>query len=52
MKKNLLGGGRDYSSPQTEILGILSETVLCQSGTNELTLGTGVTWSEGPDAEW
>ena len=52
MKKNLLGGGRIYTSPKVEILGISSETVLCQSGIDEVTLNTGVTWSEGPDAEW
>ena len=53
MKKNLLGGGRDYSSPQAEVLRIESETVLCASTvTSEITGRTGVTWSEGPDAEW
>ena len=52
MKKNLVGGGRIYTSPKVEILGILSETVLCQSGIDEVTLNTGASWSVGDDAEW
>ena len=53
MKKNLVGGGRIYTSPKVEILGISSETVLCQSGMDEVTLNTGVTWSVSNDAaEW
>ena len=53
MKKNLLGGGRIYTSPKVEILGISSETVLCQSGIGEVTLNTGASWSVDNDAaEW
>ena len=53
MKKNLSGECRIYSSPLAEILRVESETVLCASTvTSEITGTTGVTWSEGPDAEW
>ena len=52
MNKNLLGGGRLYTSPKVEILRFSFETVLCQSGMDEVTLNTGVTWSVGYDAEW
>ena len=47
-------GGVDYRSPQVQILGILPETVLCVSGTQEksVTLSTGVDWSVGEDAAW
>lgn len=46
MKKNLLGG--NYIPPQVQVLGILPESVLCESIETE----TGSDWSEGPDAEW
>ena len=52
MKKNLVGGGRIYTSPKVEILGISSETVLCQSGIDEVILNTGANWYVGDDAEW
>ena len=52
MKKNLLGGGRIYTSPKVEILGISSETVLCQSGIDEVIFNTGANWYVGDDAEW
>lgn len=53
MKKDLLGGGRDYSSPQAEVLRIESETVLCSSVvTDEVTGQTGANWLVGDDAEW
>lgn len=52
MKKNLLGEGRIYTSPKVEIFGISSETLLCQSDIDEVTLNTGANWSVGDDAEW
>ena len=52
MKKIILGGGRIYTSPKVEILGFSSETVLCQSGIDEVKLHTGANWFVGDDAEW
>ena len=52
MKKIILGGGRIYTSPKVEILGFSSETVLCQSGIDEVTLNTGASWYVGDDAAW
>lgn len=43
---------RIYESPQTEVLAIEPESVLCQSGKNEITGNTGTFWGEGEDAEW
>ena len=43
---------RIYESPQTEVLAIEPESVLCQSGKNEITGKTGTFWWEGDDAEW
>lgn len=43
----------EYSSPKIEVLGILPEAVLCQSDKDEVTLNTGSSWGEDPDAaEW
>ena len=52
MNKNLLGGGRLYTSPKVEILRFSFETVLCQSGIDEVELNTGANWYVGDDAEW
>ena len=52
MNKNLFGGGRIYTSPKVDILRFSSETVLCQSGIDEVTLNTGANWFVGDDAEW
>jgi hypothetical protein len=54
MKKNLSGECSIYSSPLAETLKVEPESVLCTStGTGEITgSSTGVTWGEGPDAEW
>ena len=41
-----------YQSPQTQVLAIESESVLCQSGKDEVTLNTGASWFVGEDAEW
>ena len=45
-------GGAGYCSPQVQILGILPETVLCQSQKGEVTGSTGANWFVGDDAEW
>ena len=44
---------RIYGSPQTQILKVESESVLCSSVvTDEVTGLTGANWWEGKDAEW
>ena len=43
---------RNYESPQTQVLAIETESVLCQSGKESITGNTGVFWEEGEDAEW
>lgn len=45
-------GGAGYCSPQVQILGILPETVLCQSDKEMITGQTGSNWYVGEDAEW
>lgn len=52
MKNNQKKNERIYESPQTEVLAIEPESVLCQSGKNEITGHTGIFWWEGEDAEW
>ena len=44
---------KGYESPQSEILLIVPETVLCTSGDNDqITGSTGSNWYEGEDAQW
>ena len=45
-------GGAGYRSPQVQILGILPETVLCQSQKDVVTGSSGANWFVGDDAEW
>ena len=52
MKTKQVKNERVYESPQTQVLAIEPGSVLCQSGMDEVTLNTGVTWSVGDDAEW
>ena len=52
MRTTKSGAVKNYTSPQAEVLRIESETVLCQSDIDEVTLNTGANWSVGDDAEW
>ena len=52
MKNNSIKNERIYESPQTHVLSIEPESVLCQSGKDSITGNTGVFWYEGEDAEW
>ena len=53
MKNNQIKNEKIYESPQTEVLAIEPESVLCQSGKGSITgNNTGVFWEEGEDAEW
>ena len=52
MKNNQMKREKIYQSPQTQVLAIESESVLCQSGKDEITGNTGVYWWTGEDAEW
>ena len=52
METKIRQRGADYRSPQVQILGILPETVLCQSAKDEVTGLTGANWFVGDDAEW
>ena len=52
MKNNQMKTEKIYESPQTQVLAIEPESVLCQSGKDEITGNTGVYWWTGEDAEW
>ena len=52
MKNNQIKNEKIYESPQTQILKIESESVLCSSVTDEITGDTGANWWTGEDAEW
>ena len=52
MKNKQMKTEKIYQSPQTQVLAIEPESVLCQSGIDEVTLNTGASWSVGDDAEW
>ena len=51
MKNNQIKNEKIYESPQTQILKIESESVLCSSVTDEVTAQTGTFWWTGEDAE-
>ena len=53
MKTKQVKNERVYESPQTQILKVESESVLCSSVvTDEVTGLTGANWWVGDDAEW
>ena len=52
MKNTHMKNEKIYESPQTQVLAIEPESVLCQSGKDEITGNTGANWWVGDDAEW
>ena len=52
MKTNLTFRSIEYSTPQVQVLGIVPETILCQSTKDSITGQTGASWSVGEDVEW
>ena len=52
MKNKQMKTEKIYESPQTQVLAIEPESVLCQSSKDEITGNTGAYWWTGEDAEW